>query len=92
MREYVTKVDRLEDAENLRITEKKEEEYTPVVLGQSSFHPPPPHIWVLEIQCLKVHYKFGDWSEGTEDFGLVWFGLVWFGLVWFGLVWFGLVW
>lgn len=33
MREYVTKVDRLEDAENLRITEKKEEEYTPVVLG-----------------------------------------------------------
>lgn len=32
MREYVSKVDRLEDAENLRITEKKEEEYTPVVL------------------------------------------------------------
>jgi len=32
MREYCTKVDRLEDAENQRITEKKETEYKPVVL------------------------------------------------------------
>lgn len=32
MREYVTKVDRLEEAENLRITEKKETEYKPVVM------------------------------------------------------------
>ena len=34
MREYVTKVDRLEDAENQRITEKKETEYKPVVMGK----------------------------------------------------------
>jgi clathrin heavy chain len=32
MREYVTKVDRLEEAENLRISEKKETEYKPVVM------------------------------------------------------------
>jgi len=32
MREYVTKVDRLDEAENLRITEQKETEYKPVVL------------------------------------------------------------
>jgi len=32
MREYTTKVDRLEDAENQRITEKKETEYKPVVM------------------------------------------------------------
>jgi len=32
MREYVTKVDRLEEAENTRITEKKETEYKPVVM------------------------------------------------------------
>jgi hypothetical protein len=34
MREYVTKVDRLEEAENQRITEKKETEYKPVVMGR----------------------------------------------------------
>ena len=34
MREYVSKVDRLEDAENQRITEKKETEYKPVVMGK----------------------------------------------------------
>ena len=34
MREYVTKVDRLDEAENLRITEQKETEYKPVVLGR----------------------------------------------------------
>jgi hypothetical protein len=38
MREYVTKVDRLEEAENQRITEKKETEYKPVVMGRLSFH------------------------------------------------------
>jgi hypothetical protein len=38
MREYVTKVDRLEEAENQRITEKKETEYKPVVMGRSCFH------------------------------------------------------
>ncbi len=37
MREYVTKVDRLEEAENLRITEKKETEYKPVVMGKLTF-------------------------------------------------------
>ena len=34
MREYVNKVDRLDEAENLRITEQKETEYKPVVLGE----------------------------------------------------------
>ena len=33
MREYTSKVDRLEEAENARISEKKETEYKPVVLG-----------------------------------------------------------
>ena len=38
MREYVTKVDRLEEAENLRISEKKETEYKPVVMGMFLCH------------------------------------------------------
>merc|ERR1712002_1212294 len=32
MREYTSKVDKLEEAENLRVSEKKEEEYKPVVM------------------------------------------------------------
>ena len=37
MREYTSKVDRLEEAENARISEKKETEYKPVVLGKILF-------------------------------------------------------
>ena len=37
MREYPSKVDRLEEAENARISEKKETEYKPVVLGKILF-------------------------------------------------------
>ena len=33
MREYTSKVDKLEEAENLRVTEAKETEYKPVVMG-----------------------------------------------------------
>jgi len=32
MREYTSKVDKLEEAENLRVTEAKETEYKPVVM------------------------------------------------------------
>ena len=35
MREYTGKVDKLEEAENLRESEAKETEYKPVVLGES---------------------------------------------------------
>ena len=34
MREYTSKVDKLEEAENLRVTEAKETEYKPVVMGK----------------------------------------------------------
>ena len=34
----MTKVDRLEEAENLRISEKKETEYKPVVMGKFLCH------------------------------------------------------
>ena len=34
MREYTSKVDKLEEAETQRLTEAKEEEYKPVVMGE----------------------------------------------------------
>ena len=41
MREYTSKVDKLEEAENLRVTEAKETEYKPVVMGKCCIPPPP---------------------------------------------------
>ena len=35
MREYTSKVDKLEEAETQRMSEKKEEEYKPVVMGKA---------------------------------------------------------
>ena len=35
MREYTSKVDKLEEAETLRQTEEKEAEYKPVAMGES---------------------------------------------------------
>ena len=40
MREYTSKVDKLEEAENLRVTEAKETEYKPVVMGKCCIPPP----------------------------------------------------
>ena len=34
MREYTSKVDKLEESENLRQTEEKEAEYKPVAMGK----------------------------------------------------------
>ena len=34
MREYTSKVDKLEESENLRQTEEKEAEYKPVAMGE----------------------------------------------------------
>jgi hypothetical protein len=41
MREYTVKVDKLEEAENLRQTEEKEAEFKPVAMGET--RPPYPN-------------------------------------------------
>ena len=37
MREYTSKVDKLEESENLRQTEEKEAEYKPVAMGEAQW-------------------------------------------------------
>jgi hypothetical protein len=56
MREYVTKVDRLEEAENLRISEKKETEYKPVVMGKVIYLKSSYYYFIdLENLCFNIH-------------------------------------
>ena len=48
MREYTSKVDKLEEAENLRVTEAKETEYKPVVMGK--WYQPLPQLPIIGSQ------------------------------------------
>ena len=68
MREYTSKVDKLEEAETQRATEAKEENNKPIVMGKLW-----KHIWlvlsILEAVCLLLEMTFK--LKNTNDDGTI---------------------